>query len=445
MRAEEKTRLAGKLERRNQQLAAISLVTAAMRSEDDPETVLRLALTGVTADAGLSFSRAFYFEVDAEGKNLTGVTAIGALSDGEAQRNWLESKPYRSLGDYLTAVRSWPSQPRGELDRLVRGMKVPLSDEGFLARCVFERKAFWVANPEEQPSAQDAPISSLALAPHAAVPLIAKEKPLGVLIVDNKFLPYCITEDDLGMIETLAAQAAVAFENARLIKTQRETFGDIAHQLFSPVQTIQGFIRLLADRKVEGVDTAQEYYQLIAEATEYLKGMADNLLYLRRIDTGRFEMQPESASMTEIVHSAMDLYRYAAEAKRIKVEADFRHSASADTIQVDKVKMTGAIQNLIENAIKYSTEDTQVTVSTFDHDGWLHISVLDQGDGIPPEELPLIFQRHWRGRLSKESAVDGTGIGLSIAKYIVEMHGGSISVQCGLGKGSVFTIKLPLQ
>ena len=77
-------------------------------------------------------------------------------------------------------------------------------------------------------------------------------------------------------------------------------------------------------------------------------------------------------------------------------------------------------------------------MSTFDHDGWLHISVLDQGDGIPPEELPLIFQRHWRGRLSKESAVDGTGIGLSIAKYIVEMHGGSISVQCGLGKGNMF-------
>ena len=123
----------------------------------------------------------------------------------------------------------------------------------------------------------------------------------------------------------------------------------------------------------------------------------------------------------------MDLYRYTAEAKRIKVEADFRHSALADTIQVDKVKMTGAIQNLIENTIKYSTEDTQVTVSTFDHDGWLHISVLDQGDGIPPEELPLIFQRHWRGRLSKESAVDGTGIGLSIAKYIVNARGQYLS------------------
>ena len=82
---------------------------------------------------------------------MTGVTAIGALSDGEAQRNWLESKPYRSLGDYLTAVRSWPSQPRGELDRLVRGMKVPLSDEGFLARCVFERKAFWVATQKNSP------------------------------------------------------------------------------------------------------------------------------------------------------------------------------------------------------------------------------------------------------------------------------------------------------
>ena len=138
-------------------------------------------------------------------------------------------------------------------------------------------------------------------------------------------------------------------ENARLIKTQRETFGDIAHHIILARSDYPGFIRLLADRKVEGVDTAQEYYQLIAEATEYLKGMADNLLYLRRIDTGRFEMQPESASMTEIVHSAMDLYRYTAQAERIKVEADFRHSASADTIQVDKVKMTGAIQNLIEH------------------------------------------------------------------------------------------------
>ena len=443
-RADEKARLADKLERRNQQLAAIGKVTAAMRSEDDPETVLRLALTGVTADAGLSFSRALYFVVDADGKSLVGAMAMGALSEAEAQRNWLESKPYRSLDDYLTAVRGWPPEPRGELDRSVRGMTVPLSDGGLLSQCVSRGKASWVANPNKQLYAQTAPLKSLALAPHAVVPLIAKEKPLGVLIVDNKFLPHRIIEDDLSMIETLAAQAAVAFENARLIKTQRETFGDIAHQLFSPVQTIQGFVRLLADRKVEGLDTAQEYYQLIVEATEYLRGMADNLLHLRRIDTGRFEMQPEPASVKEIVRSAMDLYRYAAEAKRIRVEAVFHHSVQADAVQVDKVKMTGALQNLIENAIKYSPEDALVTVITSDHDGWLCIAVRDQGYGIPPHELPQLFQRHWRGQRSKETAVDGTGIGLAIAKHIVEMHGGKISVQSKVGVGSVFTIELPL-
>ena len=106
--------------------------------------------------------------------------------------------------------------------------------------------------------------------------------------------------------------------------------------------------------------------------------------------------------------------------------------------------MKQVLSNLIENAIKYSQEETKILISTEEKNGWVVIQIADQGPGIPTEDLPHLFMKFYRSQNAKSSTIKGSGLGLYLAKYFVELHGGSLFVESTYGQGSTFTVQLPL-
>jgi signal transduction histidine kinase len=169
--------------------------------------------------------------------------------------------------------------------------------------------------------------------------------------------------------------------------------------------------------------------------------MVTDMLSLKRIEAGAFEFRMREASLRDVVLKAAGLYQYSAMAEQIELKQDFNHDQ--DMLTVDEDRLVSAVQVLVENAIRYSHMGGTVTISTKEDAAHICISVRDEGWGIPEEELPKIFEKYFRGKIPHERMIEGTGIGLTIAKYIVERHRGRILVDTTLGKGSTFTIQLP--
>jgi signal transduction histidine kinase/putative methionine-R-sulfoxide reductase with GAF domain len=440
----ENLELLDRLRDKAEQLSAISEIATRIQNTDAPDKMWHLALTGATADKGLGFSRAMLFLVDESEKTLRGEFGIGATSQDEALRAWEDARGF-ALRDYLDAAEQRLIDAEKPLNKLVKEITLPISPtSGAPATCILRNEAIHVSDAHSDPRSNPLLVDRLGVDAFAAVPLIARKRAIGVLVVDNKFLVKGIQPGDVEILETFANQVAVAVENAHLVRRQEDLFGDIAHQLFSPITSLRGYASLLADGKVRDAETLQEYYEIITEAVEYLGGMAANLLNLRKIEAGIFSLQPEKVTVTQLVQEAVNLYRYAAESKDIDVQTVLRHRAKNEWIEADKEKMITAIQNLVENAIKYSPEESTIVVATSDDENSIRIAVQDRGPGIPADELQRVFGKHFRGRIAEERRIDGTGSGLTIAQYVAEQHGGGIRVESELGEGSTFTIVLPL-
>ncbi len=272
------------------------------------------------------------------------------------------------------------------------------------------------------------------------VPMKVGEQAIGVISASQDKLGW-FDENDQRLVEALASQAAIAIENARLVTQLEERFGEIAHQFRSPLTDMRGFTQLLADGIETRPEKMQEYYTYILAAMEDFDSMVTDMLNLRRIEAGVFKFRMGKVSLRNVVRKAVDLYRYGAMVKQIEVGIAFGHQQ--DIIMADEDRLVAAVQVLVENAIDFSHRGDQVTISTEDEGDTVYVSVEDEGWGIPEKELPRVFEKYFRGEIAHRERIEGTGIGLAIAEYIVERHGGRISVDTVFGKGSTFTIHLP--
>jgi len=276
-----------------------------------------------------------------------------------------------------------------------------------------------------------------ALGSYVSYPLEVGGETIGVLSLQSK-KPNFFTERICFIIEDFQSRAAVAIENARLFEQLEERFGQIAHQLRSPLTDMRGFTQLLADGRETRPEKMREYYTFILAAMEDFDSMITDMLNLKKIEAGAFKFRMREASLHNIIRKALGYYRYTIMVRRIEIQEDFRHGQ--DLIKVDEERLASAVQVLIENAIQYSDKGGKVTISTEEDGENVYISVRDQGWGIPEEERPKIFEKYFRGEINR---IEGTGIGLTIAKYIVERLEGEILVDTAFGKGSTFTIRLP--
>lgn len=293
-----------------------------------------------------------------------------------------------------------------------------------------------------------------------AVPLIVRDEAIGTLTVDSN-QPNAFSESDKQLMTIAAAQVSVAISNARLFeelekraaelaeayeelkesdRLKDELVQNVSHELRTPLTFVKGYVDLLMDGD-RGLLTSeqQEYLQIVADKTDDITRIIDDIITLQRIDAGNLQL--EVVSMSDMLNTAVAGHSMVAEKKGLTVYMP--PSSEKGLVRIDRGRINQVLDNLIGNAIKFSPDGGTITVKFFESDNNVGVVVTDQGIGMASDKHQRIFERFYQIDGSSRRRFGGTGIGLAIVKRIVDAHQGKIWVESELNRGSSFFFTLP--
>jgi signal transduction histidine kinase len=242
------------------------------------------------------------------------------------------------------------------------------------------------------------------------------------------------TQDELGELADSFNQMSV--DLARAVQARKQMTADIAHDLRNPLTVISGYLESLQDGKLQ--PTAERFATMQAEV-KHLQGMVEDLRTLSLADAGELKLHIQPISPGELLEHVAATYQH--QAGQQKVQIKVKAEPGLPEIQVDPERMEQVLGNLIGNALRYTPDGGEISLVVEQAAGSLIVSVQDNGSGIPPEILPHIFERSYRGDPARSG--DESGLGLAIVKSIIELHGGSVSAASQPGGGSCFSLTLP--
>lgn len=270
------------------------------------------------------------------------------------------------------------------------------------------------------------------------VPLITKEKVVGVLeVLNKKFGDFDETDEDL--LSGLAAQAAVAIENTRLFH-QSDLIAEFVHELRTPMTTISAATYMLLKPELAH-DQKEQLVQTIHSESTRLNDLATDFLNLARLQSGRVQYHTNKFDLNILLEECGTIMQSQAEDSGIQVIVEL--PLDLPVIEADREKIKQVVMNLLSNAIKYNSSGGWVKLAAKARSNEILIRVEDNGIGIPDSALPHLFEKFFRVKSSEEKAV-GTGLGLSICKQIIQGHGGKIEVESHSGKGTTFSVFIPI-
>lgn len=285
------------------------------------------------------------------------------------------------------------------------------------------------------------------------VPLLLSGKVLGALEAVNKN-DADYTEEDVIILETLAALAALAMDRhslklrmdaslnelSELDRLKNDFIAITSHELRTPLGVILGhatYLRELLEPEY------REQIDVIIKNTSRLKEIVESVANMDNYRTGRSRVHHEAVSIGQIVAEVADSFADAAAERNIALQAPV---APDDLlVEADPIKISIALGNLVKNALTFTNEGGHVVIQTEAMPGYVKVSVVDDGIGIPRQDLPRVFDRFFQVERHLTRRHNGMGLGLSVAKVMVEMHGGRIWVESAEGKGSTFSFLLPIQ
>jgi two-component system, OmpR family, phosphate regulon sensor histidine kinase PhoR len=228
----------------------------------------------------------------------------------------------------------------------------------------------------------------------------------------------------------------------RLEAVRRDFVANVSHELKTPVTSIKGFAETLADGALDDAASARRFVRIIAGQADRLHAIIEDLLALSALEQegqgGRVPLQ--ETRLDDVLAVAVEVCAPKAQAKGIVLATDW---PAGLCVEANPPLLEQAVVNLVDNAVKYSTEGTTVRVSAAAAAGEVVIAVADDGQGIAREHLPRLFERFYRVDKARSRDLGGTGLGLSIVKHVAQVHGGGVSVESVLGSGSTFRIHLP--
>jgi two-component system phosphate regulon sensor histidine kinase PhoR len=221
---------------------------------------------------------------------------------------------------------------------------------------------------------------------------------------------------------------------------RREMVGNISHEFRTPLAAIKAMVETLRDVAVDDREAARDFLSRIEVEVDRMTQLVAELTELSRIETGKAELELEPLDISGLVEEAVAQLRPQAERQKLALETSLANDLPAVT--ADKERLRQVMVNLIHNAIKFNRPGGNIRITTRSSGKTVSVEVADTGIGIAREDLPHIFERFYK--VDKSRAGQGSGIGLAIAKHVVESHGGKIRVESEEGKGTTFTIDLPL-
>ena len=290
-----------------------------------------------------------------------------------------------------------------------------------------------------------------------AVPLMREGKPFGTMFLRRtEVRPF--SEKQIALANTFADQAAIAIENVRLFneiqeksaqlevanKHKSEFLANMSHELRTPLNAIIGFSEVLIDRMFGEVNEKQaDYLKDIHESGRHLLTLINDILDLSKIEAGRMDLDLSTFHLPSTLANALTLIRERAQRHSIQLCLDVDPRLAE--FQADERKVKQILLNLLSNAVKFTPDGGRVQVSAKLDTTKVEIAVKDTGIGIAPEDQAVVFAEFKQVGRDYTRKAEGTGLGLALTKRFVELHGGEISLASQPGKGSTFTVTLPIR
>jgi PAS domain S-box-containing protein len=361
----------------------------------------------------------------------------------------------RLMRERPLTLRAGSGEPGQKL--LERGHTIALHiEKSLVARAARDRRPVLVNDTTKDPDFMPNPLLPETRS-EVAIPLVAGENVLGVLDVQDS-RPDRFTQSDVDVLVTLAGQIATTLQNASYFEEVQRTaeqlrevdrlksefLASMSHELRTPLNSIIGYTEIM----LMGLDTdlspeTLEDVQAIYDNGQHLLRIINDVLDLAKIEAGRLELNKEEVPVEVLVDAASSSVTGLLVNKEKLVKFNVEVEKGLPTIYGDQVRLNQVINNLASNAVKF-TDEGHITMRAFRDDGWICLEVEDTGTGIAEQDQDKIFERFQQVDGSNARKQEGTGLGLAITRHLVQMHGGTIKVKSKLGKGSTFTVRLPI-
>ena len=446
------------------QLSRLRQLGELMQGLLDLDRLLHFVLTCVTAGQAMGFNRAVLMLIDEARNVVEGKMGVGPGSAEEAGRIWsdiTESAP--TFEDLLAQYDRDQLDAESAMNRIGHGIRVSLDDRSHvLAECALGMKPIIVTNAEQDPRVPPEFRQSLGCNNFVLVPLITRNRTVGIVMADNLYSGQPISEEHVELLGMFAPQAAIAIENAenyarlqeekshvekayrdladaqdKMVRSERlvaigRMAAHVAHEIRNPLVTIGGFAKLIQDRPEARDKDVSRYAQIIASEVSRL----ENIL-ARVMD---FSKPPRpllrETVLDDVIRETVDQLRDRAEAQQVSVS--LRTPQHSVRLLLDPEQVKQVVINLVQNALDVMKDggELSVDVETSGTDALVHVT--NSGDLIRPEHMPNLFEPFFSTRPG------GTGLGLAVSQKIIQEHGGDITVISTLTTGTRFTIRLPL-
>jgi signal transduction histidine kinase len=335
----------------------------------------------------------------------------------------------------------------------------PRKGEGAVGRVAQTREPVQIADISD-PAAYESRVRNMllqiGLRALLAVPLIAEDHLVGALIVMRK-RPGTFAPEEVALLQTFATQSALAIQNARLFREievksrqlevasqhKSEFLANMSHELRTPLNAIIGFSEVLTDRMFGELNEKQEEYlkDIYASGT-HLLSLINDILDLSKIEAGRMELELADFHLPTALDNALTLVRERAGRRSITLQMSVDERLGE--VRADERKIRQVLLNLLSNAIKFTPEGGRIDVGAVSKNGFVEISVTDTGIGIAPEDQEKVFEE-FRQVGTAEKKAEGTGLGLTLCRKFIELHGGKIWVLSQVDVGSTFTFAIPVR
>lgn len=460
------------IDKKYYQLSLLNKVGQTMQGTGDLDRLLHLILTCVTAGGAIGFNRAMLFRVNYEKEYLEGVMGVGPSSWEEAWQIWDRlSKENWKLDDFLRHYDQSPTQST-YLDEIARSIKISLNNRSdFIVMSVIEKRPFLITDAMNDRRLNQIIKDKLMVNELVIVPLLAREKALGVVIADNLFSGRKIDDDSMQLLIMFANQAGLALERAaanekltikiselkqayeelketqsKLMRTERlATIGKmaahVAHEIRNPLATIGGFAHAMI-KFPHDQERIRRNANIICEEVYRLERILQNVLDFTKPASPVFEL----GNIHQVINDTILLFQKDIESNNIIIRKNLK--TDIPQLLIDSQQIKQAFINIFKNAI-YSIGSAKlnqnngienyIEVNTNCDEKFIRVIISDTGNGMTPTVMENLFNPFF------STKPGGSGLGLAVTHKIVEDHGGYIDVKSKVGKGSEFIINLPLR